>query len=452
MADLMEKLVSLAKRRGFIFQSSEIYGGINGFWDYGPLGVEMKKKVKDSWWRSVVQMRDNVVGLDTSIVAHPQTWVASGHVSNFSDPMVDCKKCKRRFRDDELVKDEEDPKVRAEKIASMKCPNCGDGELTAPRLFNLMFKTYVGPMEDASAVAYLRPETCQSIFTQFKNVQITSRQKIPFGIAQIGKSFRNEITPRNFIFRSREFEQMEMEFFIHPQEDAKWYEYWINERFQWFQDLGIRKENLRLRPHRADELAHYAKGCTDVEFKFPWGFAELEGIANRSNYDLTQHLTHSGKDLSYFSEETKEKFVPAVVETSVGVDRTFLTLLCDAYHEDEAPTTEEGESEKRVVLRLSPEVAPVMIALFPLSKKLSEPVHKLENSLRKLFSTDFDESGSIGKRYRRHDEIGTPFGVTYDFDSEKDQKVTVRHRDTMKQERVSIDQLSQYVSDNLKGV
>ncbi len=446
----MEKIVSLAKRRGFIFQSSEIYGGINGFWDYGPLGVEMKRKIKDAWWRNVVQLRDNVVGLDTSIVAHPQTWIASGHVSNFSDPMVDCKKCKHRFRDDELVKDVEDPKLRAEKIAKMKCPHCGDGELTAPKQFNLMFKTFVGPVEDSSSIAYLRPETCQSIFTQFKNVQISSRQKIPFGIAQIGKSFRNEITPRNFIFRSREFEQMEMEFFIQPKDSTQWYEFWIKERFQWFQDLGIRKENLKLRPHRADELAHYAKGCTDVEYQFPFGWSELEGIANRGDYDLSQHMKVSGKDLSYFNDETKEKYTPAVVETSVGVDRTFLTLLCDAYHEEEAPTAEEGETDKRVVLKLSHHVTPFTAAIFPLSKKLAEPVKKLEHDLRQQFSTDYDEVGSIGKRYRRHDEIGTPFGITYDFDSEKDQKVTVRHRDSMKQERVAMDQIPAYIKESLK--
>ena len=365
--DFMEKIVSLAKRRGFIFQSSEIYGGINGFWDYGPVGVELKKKIKDFWWLKTVQLRDDVVGLDTSIIAHPQTWIASGHVSHFSDPMIDCKKCKRRFREDDLVggtegSHEKEP-VPREKLREMKCPECG-GELTPPRQFNLMFKTFVGPVEDETAVAYLRPETCQSIFTQFKNVQITSRQKIPFGIAQIGKSFRNEITPKNFIFRSREFEQMEMEFFVRPSEGEKWYDSWVAERVKWFQELGVRKENLRTRPHEKDELAHYAKGCTDVEYRFPFGWSELEGIANRGDYDLSQHMKSSGKDLSYFDDETKEKFVPAVVEISLGVDRTFLTVLADAYHEEEAPTAEEGETESRIVLRLNPQIAPFTAAFF----------------------------------------------------------------------------------------
>lgn len=443
----METIVSLAKRRGFIFQSSEIYGGINGFWDYGPVGVELKKRIKDSWWRRMVQWRDDVVGLDTSIIAHPQTWVASGHVSHFSDPMIDCKKCKRRYRADELFPDPEDLKDAA-KIAAKTCPECS-GELTPPRQFNLMFKTYVGPVEDESAVAYLRPETCQSIFTQFKNVQITGRMKLPFGIAQIGKSFRNEITPRNFIFRSREFEQMEMEFFVPPNDSSRWYEYWVEQRLQWFHAIGIRKDYLRLRPHAKDELAHYAKGCTDVEYQFPFGWSELEGIADRSDYDLKQHMTFSGKDLSYFNDETKEKYIPAVIETSVGVDRTFLTVLCDAYHEEEAPTAEAGETDKRVVLRLHPEVAPFTAAIFPLSKKLSEPARKLEHELRRSFSTDFDVVGSIGKRYRRHDEIGTPFGITYDFQSETDQKVTIRNRDSMQQDRIALDQVASYIREKL---
>ena len=431
----MEKIVSLAKRRGFIFPSSEIYGGINGFWDYGPVGVELKRNLKEFWWQKTVQFRDDVVGLDTSIIAHPQTWVASGHVGHFSDPMVDCKKCKKRYREDELQ-------------GAKRCIEC-QGELTEVRQFNLMFKTTVGPVEGASGLAYLRPETCQSIFTQFKNVQITSRQKIPFGIAQIGKSFRNEITPRNFIFRSREFEQMEMEFFVRPEESTRWYEYWIQERLQWFLDLGVKKENLRLRPHAKEELAHYAKGCTDVEYQFPFGWSELEGIADRGNYDLTQHLTSSGKDLSYFNEETKEKYVPGVVECSVGVDRTFLTLLCDAYAEEEAPTTEAGETDKRIVLRLHPSIAPFTVAVFPLSKKLSEPAQKLEHDLRKDFRADLDEVGSIGKRYRRHDEIGTPFCITYDFQSETDQQVTIRHRDSMKQDRVSLDHIKSYLKEQL---
>ncbi len=434
----MEEIVSLAKRRGFVFQSSEIYGGINGFWDFGPVGSALRKNIKDFWWKRMIQDRDDMVGVDTSIIAHPLTWKASGHLDNFSDPMVDCKKCKGRFRADHLADSQclEKP--------SKKPGECG-GELTAPRAFNLMFKTFVGPVEQDSGVAYLRPETCQSIFTQFKNVATTSRQKIPFGIAQIGKSFRNEITPKNFIFRSREFEQMEMEFFIKPgeAEGTKWYEYWKEARLQWFLDLGVRKEKLRLRDHATDELAHYAKGCVDVEYEFPMGFQELEGIANRSNFDLTQHMEHSKKDLSYFDAEDNEKYVPAVIECSLGVDRTFLTVLCDAYHKD----TVEGE--ERVVLRFAPHIAPIKVAVLPLSKKLSEPARKLEKDLRKKFTTDSDDSGSIGKRYRRHDEIGTPFCVTYDFQSEEDKQVTIRERDTTKQERISMDKVEQYLTDKI---
>ncbi|MDO8526305.1 MAG: glycine--tRNA ligase [Deltaproteobacteria bacterium] len=425
----METLVSLCKRRGFVFQSSEIYGGINGFWDFGPVGVELKRRVKEAWWKRMVQWREDVVGLDTSIIAHPQTWVSSGHVSAFSDPMVDCKKCKKRFRSDTDV-------------STGKCPECG-GELTEPRQFNLMFQTHVGANQDDASVAYLRPETCQSIFTEFKNVQTVSRLKIPFGIAQIGKAFRNEITPRNFIFRSREFEQMEMEFFCHPTESAKWYEYWVQERLDWFMSVGMKKENLRLRPHATDELAHYASGCTDVEFQMPFGWSELEGIANRGNYDLTQHMKHSGKDLDYYNEETKERFVPAVVETSVGVDRTCLALLINAYHE------EEVKGEKRIVLSLHPSIAPYQVAVFPLSGKLREPATRVEKSLRRFFAADYDEAGSIGKRYRRHDEIGTPFCVTYDFQSEIDQTVTVRNRDSMVQDRIAIDQLVNYLNDKI---
>ena len=422
----METLVSLCKRRGFVFQSSEIYGGINGFWDFGPVGCELKRRVKDSWWRAMVQWREDVVGLDTSIIAHPQTWVASGHVEAFSDPMVDCKKCKKRFRLDE--------------IQEKNCPECG-GELTEARQFNLMFQTHVGATQDAESIAYLRPETCQSIFTEFKNVQSVARLKIPFGIAQIGKAFRNEITPRNFIFRSREFEQMELEFFCHPKESKKWYEYWVEQRYNWFLSIGVRKENLRLRPHAKDELAHYASGCTDVEFQMPFGWSELEGIADRGNFDLTQHQKTSGKDLDYYNEETKEKYVPAVVETSVGVDRTCLALLVDAYHE------EEVKGEKRVVMRFNPSIAPFQVAVFPLSGKLREPAVKLEKELRKYFTADYDEAGSIGKRYRRHDEIGTPYCITYDFQSEEDHAVTVRNRDTMNQDRVAMDQLVRYLGD-----
>lgn len=424
----MDQLVSLCKRRGFIFQSSEIYGGFNGFWDYGPVGVELRRRVKNSWWQRMVQWRDDVVGLDTSIVAHPKTWESSGHVKNFSDPMVDCKKCKKRFR--------------ADHVEGPKCPECG-GEMTDPRQFNLMFQTFVGAAQDAASVAYLRPETCQSIFTQFRNVQNVSRKKIPFGIAQIGKAFRNEITPRNFIFRSREFEQMELEFFCHRDEAARWYEYWVGERLDWFRSIGVRKDNLRTRPHAKEELAHYAAGCTDIEFQMPFGWSEMEGIANRSNYDLTQHSKGCGKDQDYFDEERKEKYIPDVIETSVGVDRTCLALLVDAYHEE----TVAGET--RVVLKLAPAMAPVQTAVLPLSSKLKEQAKKIEADLRKHFYTDFDDAGSIGKRYRRHDEIGTPFCVTVDFDSLEDRKVTVRHRDSMAQDRVAADQLKNYLTDKL---
>lgn len=440
----MEKLVSLAKRRGFIFQSSEIYGGINGFWDYGPIGVEIKNNIKNFWWRRMVRERPDVVGVDTSIICHPQTWVSSGHVKSFSDPLVDCKVCKGRFRADHIDSTPcpQKPSLNVEQCAVEKK---GPGELTEVRQFNLMFETYVGAVRDDSSRAFLRPETCQSIFTQFKNIQITSRQKIPFGIAQIGKSFRNEVTPRNFIFRSREFEQMEMEFFVHPSgsEGEKWYDYWVEQRFQWFLDLGIRPERLKRRVHGKEELAHYAKGCTDIEYEFPFGFSELEGIANRGNFDLTQHMKGSGKDLSYFDDQTKEKFVPAVIETSLGVDRTFLTLLADAYDEDEIG------GEKRVVMRLAPHIAPFQVALFPLSRKLGEHTLRIAEEVRKSFSTDYDDVGSIGKRYRRHDEIGTPFCVTFDFDSVEDKKVTVRQRDTTAQDRIPIDQVKNYLADHL---
>lgn len=434
----MEEIVSLAKRRGFVFQSSEIYGGINGFWDFGPIGVELRRNLKDFWWKRMIIDRDDMVGVDTSIIAHPETWKASGHIDCFSDPMVDCKKCKGRFRVDQ-IKDSQ-----CLEKPSKKPGECG-GELTEPRAFNLMFQTFVGANQEASSIAYLRPETCQSIFTQFKNVVTSSRQKIPFGIAQIGKSFRNEITPRNFIFRSREFEQMEMEFFIKPTDaDGKqWYEYWKEARLNWFYDLGIKKNKLHLREHAKDELAHYARACVDVEYEFPMGWSELEGIADRSNYDLTQHSKFSKKDLSLFDEATKEKYTPGVIECSVGVDRTFLTLLCDAFEKD----TLGGE--ERIVMKFAPHIAPYKAAVFPLSNKLEGPAKTFYADIRKHFRCEYDDSGSIGKRYRRHDEIGTPFCITYDFQSEEDKMVTIRDRDTLKQDRVSMEKVKDYLADKI---
>lgn len=431
----MDTLVSLCKRRGIIFQSSEIYGGINGFWDFGPVGCEIKRRIKESWWKNMVQDREDVVGIDTSIIAHPQTWIASGHVASFNDPMVDCKSCKRRFRADDLP---------SSKYGEGRCPDCG-GEFTDAREFNLMFQTHVGATADSASLAYLRPETCQSIFTEFKNVQITSRQKVPFGIAQIGKAFRNEITPRNFIFRSREFEQMEMEFFCHESEASKWFEYWVSERFNWFTSIGISHEKLRLRPHAKDELAHYAASCTDVEFEMPFGWSEMEGIANRTNYDLTQHMSISGKDLTYFDDVRKEKYIPHVIETSVGVDRTALAILASSYRE------EEVKGEKRVILGLAPALAPVQVGVLPLSGKLREPTKKLEQDIRRHFVAEYDDAGSIGKRYRRHDEIGTPFCITYDFDSENDHAVTIRDRDTMQQERILVDKVVTYLRERFEN-
>jgi len=424
----VNELVSLCKRRGFIFQSSEIYGGINGFWDYGPLGVELKRAIKEHWWNTMVRMRDDVVGQDATIISHPEVWRASGHVDNFTDPMVDCRKCKLRWRADQM----EDVK---------KCKEGGEHDLTAPQQFNLMFKTYVGASEDNAALAFLRPETCQAIFANFKQIQTTSRQRIPFGIAQQGKAFRNEVNPKNFIFRSREFEQMEMEFFCHPSESMKWLEYWKEERFNWYVGMGIQKEKLRLRQQDAKELAHYAKGAYDVEYEFPFGWQELEGIAHRGAWDLTRHGEFSKKDLAYFDDQTRERFIPEVIEPSAGVDRTLMTLLVDAYEVEQIVDEETKKSEDRVVLRLSPIVAPVQAAVFPLSKKLADKVKPIEKSLRRDFRTDYDDAGAIGRRYRRQDEAGTPFCITFDFESEKDGAVTIRDRDTMEQVRVKVEDI-----------
>jgi len=428
----MEKIVSLCQRRGFIFPSSEIYGGLSSCWDYGPLGVEMKRNVKQAWWQAMVHERDDMVGLDTSILMHPRVWEASGHVDGFSDPLAECKQCHQRWRADD--------------IPGEVCPSCG-GELTESRMFNLMFKTFMGPIEEEGNAVYLRPETAQGIFVNFQNVINTTRKRLPFGIAQMGKSFRNEITTGNFIFRSREFEQMEIEFFVKPGTDDEWLKYWREERLNWYINLGIRKENIHLRRHEETELSHYAKECYDVDYLFPMGWSELEGIANRGDYDLVQHAKHSGKSLDYFDEETKERYVPYVIEPSAGVDRSVLAFLCDAYHEDEAA------GEKRVLLRLHPTLAPVQVAVLPLSRKekLAGLCKEIHNDIRHCCRTMYDDTQSIGRRYRRQDEIGTPFCVTIDFESLEDGQVTVRERDTLNQIRIPIEALKATITAKLAG-
>ncbi len=423
--DVMSKLVSLCKRRGFVFPASEIYGGISSSWDYGPLGVELKRNVKDAWWRAMVLERDDVVGLDSAILQHPRVWEASGHVENFTDPLVDCRKCKKRFRADQLA----DLKTCPEK-------GCG-GELTEARRFNLMFKTWIGPVEEQAAVAYLRPETAQGIFTNFVNVQQSARKKPPFGIAQIGKSFRNEITPGNFIFRTREFEQMEMEFFVPPADWQKWFDEWRRLRLEWYVELGVDPAKLRLRDHAKDELAHYSNGCTDVEYLFPFGWSELEGVASRTDFDLKRHAEFSGKELAFFDEQTRERYVPWVIEPAAGCDRATLAFLVDSYRE------EVVEGETRVVLGLHPRLAPIKAAILPLVKKdgMPERAHAIERQLRARFTTFYDEAGAIGRRYRRMDEAGTPFCLTIDGQTKEDGTVTVRHRDSMRQERVAVAEL-----------
>ena len=437
----MEKIVSLCKRRGFIFQSSEIYGGLNGCWDYGPLGVELKRNVKDYWWRVMVRERDDVVGMDGAILMSRPVWKASGHEETFSDPMVDCRTCKARLRADQV----------AEKNGIKQCPNCGGKDLTEPRAFNLMFKTFVGATEDEEAVTYLRPETAQSIFVQFKNVLDTARKKLPFGIAQIGKAFRNEINPRNYIFRSREFEQMELEYFCRAEEGMKSLEYWKEERIKFYVNIGIPRDKLHVLTVPDADRAFYSKGTYDIEYEFPFGVQELEGVAYRTDYDLKQHQEASGKPLDYFDEETKQRFIPHVVEPSAGVDRTVLALLCEAYDE-ETVTDEKGKSETRIVMRFHPRIAPVKVGVFPLLKNNEQLVSKareIVTLLRPHMNVFYDETGAIGRRYRRQDEAGTPFGVTVDFETlgEKEEAlrdtVTVRERDSMKQERVRIDELPQ---------
>jgi glycyl-tRNA synthetase len=433
----MDVIVSLAKRRGFVFPSSEIYGGMGGFWDYGPLGVELKNNVKQAWWRAMVQLRDDIVGLDAAIVMNPRVWEVSGHVGGFSDPMVDCRNCKHRFRADDL-------KGPPSEIA---CPNCGTRDsLTEPRQFHLMFQTHVGPVQDTASVAYLRPETAQGIFVNFDNVATTSRKKLPFGIAQIGKSFRNEITPGNFIFRDREFEQMEMEYFVHPSDEDRWFAYWVEERMRWWTDaMGVSADRLRLRPHDSDELSHYSKQTTDIEYAFPMGWSELEGVADRTDFDLSAHAAGSGKGLSVFDEGTGEHVTPFVIEPAMGVDRAVLTLLLDAY------TEEQLEKEKRVVLRIRPWLAPIKAAVMPLLRNRPELVERaraVTTDLKARMPAMYDDTASIGKLYRRQDEIGTPFCVTVDPESLEDGAATIRERDSMTQERVALDA----IPDRLAGL
>ena len=450
----MDQIVTLCKNRGFVYAGSEIYGGLSNSWDYGPLGAEFKNNVKRAWWKKFVQESPYNVGLDSAILMNPQVWVASGHVGGFSDPLMDCKDCKTRHRADKLIEDAtgevadgwtNQQMMDYIKEHHIKCPECGSENFTDIRQFNLMFKTFQGVTEDAKSELYLRPETAQGIFVNFANVQRTSRKKLPFGIAQIGKSFRNEITPGNFIFRVREFEQMELEFFCKPDTDLGWFRYWRSHCENFLKSLGLKEENLRLRDHEPEELSFYSKATTDVEYLFPFGWGELWGIADRTNYDLSKHQEHSGKSLEYFDPETNEKYIPYVVEPSVGVERMVLALLCDAYDEEKL-----DEKDTRVVLRLHPALAPFKACVLPLSKKLGEAAGKIYDQLSKKFMVDYDDTGSIGKRYRRQDEIGTPVCITYDFDSQNDNCVTVRDRDTMAQERIGIDKLEAYLEEKIQ--
>ena len=458
----MDKIVALCKNRGIVYPGSEIYGGLANSWDYGPLGVELKNNVKRAWWKKFVQENKYNVGLDSAILMNPETWVASGHVGGFSDPLIDCKGCKMRHRADKLIEDYnsengvEDVSVEAmtndEMIAYIRekqipCPGCGKSDFTDIRKFNLMFKTFQGVTEDSASELYLRPETAQGIFVNFKNIARTTRKKIPFGVGQIGKSFRNEITPGNFIFRIREFEQMELEFFCKPGTDLEWFAYWRNYCHQWLLDLGMHDDCLRLRDHSPEELCFYSKATTDFEYLFQFGWGELWGVADRTDYDLTQHQNHSGQPLDYFDPETNEKYVPYVIEPSLGADRVLLAFLIDAYDEE---VIDEAKNDVRVVLHFHPALAPFKAAVLPLSKKLAEPAGKIATELSKYFNVDYDETGSIGKRYRRQDEIGTPFCITYDFDSENDNCVTVRDRDSMEQVRMPISELRTYIEKKLE--
>ena len=456
----MDKIVALCKNRGFIFAGSEIYGGLSNSWDYGPLGVEFKNNVKRAWWKKFVQENPHNVGLDSAIIMNPKAWVASGHLGGFSDPLMDCRVCKSRHRADKLIEDyafenklDVNPAAWSDSEMSafisehrIACPDCGSNDFTSIRKFNLMFKTFIGVTEDSTNTVYLRPETAQGIFVNFKNVARSTRKKVPFGIAQIGKSFRNEITPGNFVFRTREFEQMELEFFCKPGTDMDWFTYWRNYCAEFLYSLGMKAENVRLRDHSPEELCFYSKGTTDIEFLFPFGWGELWGIADRTDYDLTQHQNTSGESMEYFDPETNEKYIPYVVEPSLGADRVALAFLCDAYDEE---IVDEAKNDVRVVLRLHPALAPVKAAILPLSKKLSDKAGELYAELSKYMNVEFDESGSIGKRYRRQDEIGTPYCITYDFDSETDGCVTVRDRDSMEQIRMPISSVREYIESKL---
>ena len=445
----LDEVVSLAKRRGFVFPAGEIYGGTRSAWDYGPLGVALKDNIKREWWRSMVVTRPDVVGVDTSIILPPEVWVASGHVSVFNDPLVECLNCHKRNRADKLEEsyaEKHGDKMPENGMKDIVCPNCGTrGQWTEPRDFNMMLRTHLGPVEDENSLHYLRPETAQGIFVDFKNVMTSSRSRPPFGIANMGKSFRNEITPGNFTFRTREFEQMELEFFCKPGTDLEWFQYWRGFCRDWLLALGLKEDEIRLRDHSPEELCFYSKGTTDIEFLFPFGWGELWGIADRTDYDLTQHQNTSGEDMTYFDDEAKEKYIPYVIEPSLGADRVTLAFLCAAYDEEEI-----GEGDVRTVLHFHPAIAPVKVGILPLSKKLNEGAEKVYAELSKYYNCEFDDRGNIGKRYRRQDEIGTPFCITYDFDSEEDHAVTVRDRDTMEQVRVPIAELKQYFEDKFR--
>jgi len=454
----LDNVIALAKRRGFVFQSGEIYGGSRSAWDYGPLGVELKENIKRQWWRRMVQSRADVVGLDSAVILPKAVWEASGHVEVFSDPLVECLSCHKRYRADHLLEEFEEKKGRAPEngLADIACPHCGNkGKFTEPRAFSGLLKTYLGPVDDEAGLHYLRPETAQGIFVNFNNVVSTARMKPPFGIAQIGKSFRNEITPGNFIFRTREFEQMEMEFFVKPGEDEEWHQYWIDERFAWYTELGINPENLRLYEHPKDKLSHYSKRTVDIEYRFGFSsgeFGELEGVANRTDFDLSTHSKHSGSDLSFFDQALDERWTPYVIEPAAGLTRSLMAFLVDSYCEDEAPNS-KGGVDTRTVLRLDRRLAPIKVAILPLSRneQLSPLAQKVADDLRQYWNVEFDDAGAIGRRYRRNDEIGTPFAVTVDFESLEDNAVTIRERDTMSQERVSLDKLRDYLSAALVG-